>query len=66
MFTDMKLKIYTRGRHKFEKSQRLAWLGYVGRMGSKKLPKKLLHGKMSGERRRGRPGCRGIHKEFSY
>jgi hypothetical protein len=37
------------------KSQRLAWLGHVEWMDEERMSKKLLHGKMEGRRRRGRP-----------
>jgi hypothetical protein len=40
---------------KFVKSQRLAWLGHVERMDEERMSRKLLHGKMEGRRRRGRP-----------
>jgi hypothetical protein len=40
---------------KLVKSQRLALLGHVERMGVERMSRKLLHEKMEGRRRRGRP-----------
>jgi hypothetical protein len=40
---------------KFEKSQRLAWLGHVEQMDEERMSRKLLHEKMDGRRRCGRP-----------
>jgi hypothetical protein len=40
---------------RFVKSRRLARLGHVERMGEERMQRKLLHGKMEGRRRRGRP-----------
>jgi hypothetical protein len=45
----------------FVKSQRLAWLGRVERMEEERMSRKLLHGKMEGRRRRGRPRKRWLH-----
>jgi hypothetical protein len=45
---------------KFVKSQRLAWLGHVERMDEERMSRKLLHGKMEGIRRRGRPKKRWL------
>jgi hypothetical protein len=35
---------------RFVKSQRLAWLGHVKRMGVERMPRKLLHGRIEGRR----------------
>jgi hypothetical protein len=46
---------------RFVKSRWLAGLGHVERMGEERLPRELLHGRIEGRRRRGRPrrdGCR--------
>jgi hypothetical protein len=45
---------------KFVNSQRLAWLGHVERMGVERMLRKLLHEKMEGRRRRGRPRKRWL------
>jgi hypothetical protein len=45
---------------KFVKSQWLAWLGHVERMGEVRMSRKLLHGKMEGRRRHGRPRKRSL------
>jgi hypothetical protein len=46
---------------KFVKSRRLAWLGHVERMEEERMLRKLLHGRMEGRRRRGRPRKRWLH-----
>jgi hypothetical protein len=46
---------------KFVKSRRLAWLGHVERMEEERMSRKLLHGRMEGRRRRGRPRKRWLH-----
>jgi hypothetical protein len=38
----------------------MAWLGHVERIDEEMLPRKLLHGKMEGRRRRGRPRKRWL------
>jgi hypothetical protein len=45
---------------KFVKYQRLAWLGHVERMDEERMSRKLLHAKMEGRRRRGRPRKRWL------
>jgi hypothetical protein len=45
---------------KFVKSQRLAWLGHVERMDEEKMSRKLLHGRMEGRSRPGRPRKRWL------
>jgi hypothetical protein len=45
---------------KFVKSQRLAWLGHAERMDEERMSRKLLHGKMEGRMRRGRPRKRWL------
>jgi hypothetical protein len=46
---------------KFVKTRRLAWLGHVERMEDERMSRKLLHGRMEGRRRRGRPRKRWVH-----
>jgi SOS response regulatory protein OraA/RecX len=46
---------------KFVKSRRLAWLRHVEWMDEERLSRKLLHGRMEGRRRRGRPRKRWLH-----
>jgi hypothetical protein len=45
---------------RFVKSQRLAWLGHVERVGEERMQRKLLHGKIEGRWRRGRPRKRWL------
>jgi hypothetical protein len=45
---------------RFVKSWRLAWLGHVERMGKERMPRKLLHGRIEGRRRRARPRKRWL------
>jgi hypothetical protein len=45
---------------RYEKSRRLAWLGHVEGMGEKRMPRKLLHGRIEGRRRRARPRKRWL------
>jgi hypothetical protein len=45
---------------RFVKSRRLAWLDHVERMGEERMQRKLLHGKIEGRRRRGRPRKRWL------
>jgi hypothetical protein len=45
---------------KFVKSQWLAWFGRVEWMDEKRMSRKLLHGKMEGRRRCGRPRMRWL------
>jgi len=45
---------------RFVKSKRMAWLGYVMRMESKRIPKRVLEWKPTGRRNRGRPKKRWI------
>ena len=40
---------------RFFKYLRLGWLGHVERMEDGRIPKKILHGRVYGDRRRGRP-----------
>jgi hypothetical protein len=42
------------------KSRWLAWLGHVEGMGEKRMPRKLLHGRIEGRQRRGRPRKRWL------
>jgi hypothetical protein len=42
------------------KSRRLEWLGHVERMDDNRKPKKILHGRMEGTRKRGRPRKRWL------
>jgi hypothetical protein len=46
---------------KFMKSRRLTWLGQVKRMEEERMSRKLLHGRMEGRSRRGRPRKRWLH-----
>jgi hypothetical protein len=45
---------------RFVKSRQLARLGHIERMGEERMPRKLLHGKIEGRRRRGRPKKRWL------
>jgi hypothetical protein len=45
----------------FVKSRRRAWLGQVERMEEERMSRKMLHGRMEGRRRRGRPRKRWLH-----
>jgi hypothetical protein len=45
---------------RFVKSRRLEWLGHVEGMDENRMPKKILHGRMEGKRKRGRPRKRWL------
>jgi hypothetical protein len=45
---------------RYVKSRRMAWLGHVERMGEERMPRKLLHGRIEGRWRRGRPRKRWL------
>jgi hypothetical protein len=45
---------------RFVKSRRLEWLGHIEGMDDNRISKKILHGRMEGKRKRGRPRKRWL------
>jgi hypothetical protein len=45
---------------RFVKSRQLAWLGHVEWMGEERMPRKLLHGRIEGRQKCGRPRKRWL------